>query len=144
MDSRAGFLWSFTLGAMSGFGWFQPAARLAGRRGNMKKECDFTKGRRGPVLKPLPGKTRVTIPLDDVASRLSPVEACTCNVNSLLVSPERARVPSVPENVAAVVPHVPLLHTATNESPAAPVWTDNSANPMPCDASEPREERLAA
>ena len=31
----------------------------------MKKEYDFSKGRRGPVLKPPPGKTRVTIRLDD-------------------------------------------------------------------------------
>ena len=31
----------------------------------MKKEYDFSKGRRGPVLKTPPGKTRVTIRLDD-------------------------------------------------------------------------------
>lgn len=31
----------------------------------MKKEYDFSKGRRGPVLKAPPGKTRVTIRLDD-------------------------------------------------------------------------------
>ena len=31
----------------------------------MKKEYDFSKGRRGPVLKPPPGKTRVTIRLDN-------------------------------------------------------------------------------
>ncbi len=31
----------------------------------MKKEYDFSKGRRGPVLKVPPGKTRVTIRLDD-------------------------------------------------------------------------------
>jgi uncharacterized protein (DUF4415 family) len=31
----------------------------------MKKEYDFSKGRRGPVLKPTSGKTRVTIRLDD-------------------------------------------------------------------------------
>ena len=30
----------------------------------MKREYDFSKGRRGPVLKP-PGKTRVTIRLDN-------------------------------------------------------------------------------
>jgi len=30
----------------------------------MKKEYDFSKGRRGPVLKAPPGKTRVTIRLD--------------------------------------------------------------------------------
>jgi uncharacterized protein (DUF4415 family) len=31
----------------------------------MKKDYDFSKGRRGPVLKAPPGKTRVTIRLDD-------------------------------------------------------------------------------
>ena len=31
----------------------------------MKKEYDFSKGRRGQVLKVPPGKTRVTIRLDD-------------------------------------------------------------------------------
>ena len=31
----------------------------------MKREYDFSKGRRGPVLKVPPGKTRVTIRLDD-------------------------------------------------------------------------------
>lgn len=31
----------------------------------MKKEYDFSKGRRGAVLKVPPGKTRVTIRLDD-------------------------------------------------------------------------------
>ena len=31
----------------------------------MKKEYDFSKGRRGPVRKAPPGKTRVTIRLDD-------------------------------------------------------------------------------
>ena len=31
----------------------------------MKKEYDFSKGRRGPVLRAPPGKTRVTIRLDD-------------------------------------------------------------------------------
>ena len=31
----------------------------------MKKEYDFSKGRRGPVLRVPPGKTRVTIRLDD-------------------------------------------------------------------------------
>ncbi len=31
----------------------------------MKKEYDFGKGRRGPVLRVPPGKTRVTIRLDD-------------------------------------------------------------------------------
>jgi len=31
----------------------------------MKKEYDFSKGKRGPVLRAPPGKTRVTIRLDD-------------------------------------------------------------------------------
>jgi len=31
----------------------------------MKKEYDFSKGRRGPVLRVASGKTRVTIRLDD-------------------------------------------------------------------------------
>jgi uncharacterized protein (DUF4415 family) len=31
----------------------------------MKKEYDFSKGRRGPILTAPPGKTRVTIRLDD-------------------------------------------------------------------------------
>ncbi len=31
----------------------------------MKKEYDFRKGRRGPVIQPPPGKTRITIRLDD-------------------------------------------------------------------------------
>jgi hypothetical protein len=31
----------------------------------MRREYDFSKGRRGPVLKPSPGKTRITIRLDN-------------------------------------------------------------------------------
>lgn len=31
----------------------------------MKKEYDFSKGRRGAVVIPTPGKTRITIRLDD-------------------------------------------------------------------------------
>jgi uncharacterized protein (DUF4415 family) len=31
----------------------------------MKKEYDFSQGKRGPVLRVPPGKTRVTIRLDD-------------------------------------------------------------------------------
>ena len=31
----------------------------------MKSEYDFTDGKRGPVLKPAPGKTRITIRLDE-------------------------------------------------------------------------------
>src|SRR5678815_4610189 len=31
----------------------------------MKKEYDFRKGRRGPVIKPEAGKTRITIRIDD-------------------------------------------------------------------------------
>jgi uncharacterized protein (DUF4415 family) len=30
----------------------------------MKREYDFTKAKRGPVLRPAPGKTRITIRLD--------------------------------------------------------------------------------
>ena len=38
---------------------------LARRCGNMRKEYDFSKGRRGAVLRVPPEKTRVTIRLDD-------------------------------------------------------------------------------
>lgn len=31
----------------------------------MKEQYDFSKGRRGPVLPPRPGKTRITIRIDD-------------------------------------------------------------------------------
>ncbi len=31
----------------------------------MKKEYDFSKGKRGAVVKPPPGKTRITIRIDD-------------------------------------------------------------------------------
>lgn len=31
----------------------------------MKKEYDFTKGKRGPIIPPMPNKTRITIRLDD-------------------------------------------------------------------------------
>lgn len=31
----------------------------------MKKEYDFTKGKRGPVTPPMPNKTRITIRLDN-------------------------------------------------------------------------------
>jgi uncharacterized protein (DUF4415 family) len=31
----------------------------------MKAHYDFTRGKRGPVLKPPPGKTRITIRVDD-------------------------------------------------------------------------------
>ena len=31
----------------------------------MKKEYDFTKGKRGPVVETPPGKTRITIRIDD-------------------------------------------------------------------------------
>ena len=31
----------------------------------MKKEYDFTKGKRGPVIHPMPNKTRITIRLDN-------------------------------------------------------------------------------
>jgi uncharacterized protein (DUF4415 family) len=32
---------------------------------DMKEEYDFSQGKRGPVEPPLPGKTRITIRLDD-------------------------------------------------------------------------------
>jgi hypothetical protein len=57
----------------------------------------------------------------DVTSRLSPVDAWTCNVNSLFASPERTRVRNVPEKDDAVVPRVPSLHTVMNQSSVAPV-----------------------
>jgi uncharacterized protein (DUF4415 family) len=42
------------------------AARTPAFRGkSMMNEFDFTEGRRGPVLKTPPGKTRITIRLDD-------------------------------------------------------------------------------
>jgi uncharacterized protein (DUF4415 family) len=31
----------------------------------MKKECDFSRGKRGPVVPVPPGKTRITIRIDD-------------------------------------------------------------------------------
>ncbi len=31
----------------------------------MKKEYDFSKGKRGPVISPMPNKTRITIRLDN-------------------------------------------------------------------------------
>jgi uncharacterized protein (DUF4415 family) len=31
----------------------------------MKKQYDFTKGKRGPVIPPMPNKTRITIRLDN-------------------------------------------------------------------------------
>jgi uncharacterized protein (DUF4415 family) len=31
----------------------------------MKREYDFTKGKRGPVVRPSPGKTRITIRIDN-------------------------------------------------------------------------------
>ena len=31
----------------------------------MKREYDFSKGKRGAVVKPRPGKTRITIRIDD-------------------------------------------------------------------------------
>lgn len=31
----------------------------------MRREYDFSKGKRGPVIKPAPGKTRITIRIDD-------------------------------------------------------------------------------
>ena len=64
LDDTA-FLWWSTPGAVNGFGSYRPAGLLAERRFNTNKEDDFSKGRPGPVLKVPPGKTRVTIRLDD-------------------------------------------------------------------------------
>ena len=44
-------------------GYFGRTAEV--RRGIMKKEYDFSKGKRGPIVKPARGKTRVTIRLDN-------------------------------------------------------------------------------
>ncbi len=57
-------LW-FTHGADKVPGSF-PCARPAGamRSNTMRKEYDFSQGQRGAVL-PSPGKTRITIMLDD-------------------------------------------------------------------------------
>jgi hypothetical protein len=82
--------------------------------------------------------------LANSAFRLSPVEVEANSVNVSPRSPDRARVRNVPENVLLVVPQVALLQTATNESPAAPVCTLSSANPMPCVGSVPIEERFVA
>ena len=46
------------------FGLFQLGQRHGERQKVMKKEHDFSKGKRGPVVKPQ-GKTRVTMYLDD-------------------------------------------------------------------------------
>jgi len=81
--------------------------------------------------------------LADSENRLSPVPACTNNVN-VLASPDLARVLSVPKNEEAVVPQVPSLQTAINESPAAVVWVNNSANPIPWVGSLPFVNKLVA
>ncbi len=46
------------------FASFLPAARPNPKELIMKKECDFSKGKRGAILKGS-GKTRITIYLDD-------------------------------------------------------------------------------
>jgi len=82
--------------------------------------------------------------LADSKLRLSPVEVEANSVNVSPTSPDRARVLNVPENVLLVVPQVALLQTTTNESPAAPVCTLSSANPLPCVGSVPSDERFVA
>src|ERR1051325_2416588 len=63
-----GFLSSFTRGEERTFvdlrveGERTRAARLRGL--TMRKEYDFSKGKRGPVVAPDPGKVRITIRLD--------------------------------------------------------------------------------
>jgi uncharacterized protein (DUF4415 family) len=48
------------------FGSARDTTRMAAiRKGLMKKEYDFTKGKRGPVVEVAAGKTRVTIRLDN-------------------------------------------------------------------------------
>jgi uncharacterized protein (DUF4415 family) len=62
---RAAALWlSFTRIGVMTCGSFQPALLLAVRRNSMKKEYDFSKARRGPVVRQ-PGKSRITIYLDN-------------------------------------------------------------------------------
>lgn len=51
--------------ALAGSVDFSPPGNSQGRRRNMKKEYDFSKGKRGRVLRVPPGKTRVTIRIDD-------------------------------------------------------------------------------
>ena len=93
------------------------------------------------------GSTKISGSADALAAsnlRLSPVEAEAISDSVLPSSPDRARVLNVPENVLLVVPQAASVQTATNESPAAPVWTLSSANPMPCVGSVPLEERFVA
>ena len=48
------------------FGAESDVARTpAVHRGHMRKQYDFSKGKRGPVVRVPPGKTRITIRLDD-------------------------------------------------------------------------------
>lgn len=60
----AGFWWWCTPIAVTTSGLFQPGALRAEREHTMRKEYDFSHGRRGAVL-PQTGKTRITIYLDD-------------------------------------------------------------------------------
>src|ERR1035437_5658737 len=65
----AGRSWLFTLGAASACvrsqGATRPRARGAGTRKQMKREYDFSKAKRGPVIPVPTGKTRITIRLDE-------------------------------------------------------------------------------
>jgi uncharacterized protein (DUF4415 family) len=54
----------------AGFGLYQQGEQQPRKQGNIKvssmnKEYDFSKGKRGPVIKASKGKTRITIRLDD-------------------------------------------------------------------------------
>ena len=66
----AEFLLLFTLGVEIEFESFLQGRQLPRRKINikgkiMKKEYDFKKGKKGPVIKTPKGKTRITIRLDD-------------------------------------------------------------------------------
>src|SRR3546814_20863816 len=59
------FLLLFTPRAAIGSGSFPRAKQVLARRStNMRKEYDFSRGKRGAVV-PSPGKTRITIMLDN-------------------------------------------------------------------------------
>src|SRR5699024_2203523 len=59
------FWLSFTLSAVSGRALFLLERQAPRKRSNiMRKEYDFSKGKRGPVIAS-PGKTRITIMLDN-------------------------------------------------------------------------------
>jgi len=56
--------WSFTHREVIALAWYLLARRANQRQPNMRKEYDFSRGKRGAVI-PSPGKTRITIMLDD-------------------------------------------------------------------------------